>query len=401
MAGTGAPLAALAALLDGAHLATPDEFPAVVAAAGQAMGLLLTVYVTDYEQRLLLPLLAPGQPPREPLLIDSTLAGHAFQRVRTLSADSPPGRLWVPILDGVERLGVLEVATPGGVDADAGELRDQLRWLASLIGHLIVVKGAYGDGLDRVRRQRPRTVAAELVWQLLPPLTFGSDRLVISAFLEPCYDLGGDAFDYGIAGGTAHIAIIDAIGHSLAAGLISTAAVAALRNARRNGASLADSSRLVDATLAEQFGEEKFATGVLADLDIDSGLLRYLVAGHPEPLVLRAGKVVKALGGGRRLPFGLGSGAVELAQEQLEPGDWLIFYTDGVVEARNSAGSFFGLERFVDFLEREAASEHPPPETLRRLVQAVLAHQHGQLQDDATVLVVQWASGAERSLRPE
>jgi serine phosphatase RsbU (regulator of sigma subunit) len=74
------------------------------------------------------------------------------------------------------------------------------------------------------------------------------------------------------------------------------------------------------------------------------------------------------------------------------PGDWLILHTDGITEARDEAGNFFGEARLVDFLRREAASSHPPPETVRRLVHAVLRHQHGILQDDASVLLAEWDS---------
>jgi len=63
--------------------------------------------------------------------------------------------------------------------------------------------------------------------------------------------------------------------------------------------------------------------------------------------------------------------------------------------ARN--GDFFGEERLVDFLRREAASERPPPETVRRLVQAVMCHQGAVLQDDATVLLARW----DAQLHPE
>src|SRR2546429_2516200 len=70
------------------------------------------------------------------------------------------------------------------------------------------------------------TVASELAWQLLPPLTFGSERVVISGALAPAYDLGGDSFDYGVDTETARIAVFDAMGHGLEAGLLAPVAVA-------------------------------------------------------------------------------------------------------------------------------------------------------------------------------
>ncbi|MEO6083627.1 MAG: SpoIIE family protein phosphatase [Umezawaea sp.] len=77
------------------------------------------------------------------------------------------------------------------------------------------------------------------------------------------------------------------------------------------------------------------------------------------------------------MPFGLGPGPVIVAEEALQPDDWLVLRTDGVTEARDEHGDWFGQAHLVDFLEREAAADRPPPETVRRLVRAVLRHQKG------------------------
>ena len=106
--------------------------------------------------------------------------------------------------------------------------------------------------------------------------------------------------------------------------------------------------------------------------------------------MLRSGKVVKTLTGGRRSPFGVSTPELTIAEEILQPGDWLVLYTDGIIEARNHNGEYFGQSRLIDFLEREAAAAHPPPETVRRLTHAVMAHQSGRLQDDATILLAHW-----------
>jgi serine phosphatase RsbU (regulator of sigma subunit) len=76
----------------------------------------------------------------------------------------------------------------------------------------------------------------------------------------------------------------------------------------------------------------------------------------------------------------------------------VFFFSDGVTEARSPAGGFFGEDRLHDFLEREEAAELPPPETNRRLIHDVLEHQGGRLQDDATMLFLEWRSGAAQSL---
>jgi serine phosphatase RsbU (regulator of sigma subunit) len=80
----------------------------------------------------------------------------------------------------------------------------------------------------------------------------------------------------------------------------------------------------------------------------------------------------------------------EIVEEALEPGDHVLFYTDGVIEARSADGEFFGPQRLVDFVVRTFADRVPAPETMRRLIRAILDYQHEQLQDDATAVLVGW-----------
>jgi hypothetical protein len=63
-----------------------------------------------------------------------------------------------------------------------------------------------------LRRCKTRTLAAEIQWELLPPLTFSTDRVVITGGLEPAYDIGGDSFDYAVNAATADLLVIDAVG---------------------------------------------------------------------------------------------------------------------------------------------------------------------------------------------
>ena len=390
-------LDALTSLLGAAHLAMPDQLPDLTLTAGHCLDLEIVFYLVDYEQRELIPWLPTGLAPRPALAISATLPGRAFRLIEPVPVKDPEApRLWLPLLDGVERLGVLDVQLPPGTDPDDTRLHEALGPVVALLGHLVAVKNRYGDAIGRVRRHRSRTVAAELLWQLMPPLTFGNDRLVVAGVLEPSYDVGGDAFDYAADRDRLHLAIFDAMGHSLNAGIVTAVALAAYRNCRREGRGLVDTGVVVDDILAAQCGGERFATGILAQLDLDTGRLRYLAAGHPHPLVLRRGKVVKTLTGARRLPFGLGSGAAEVGEEWLEPEDAVVLYTDGITEARDPQGNMFGLDRLVDFLERQAAADQATPETLRQVVHAVLDHQQGVLQDDATLLLAHWTRTASR-----
>jgi phosphoserine phosphatase RsbU/P len=177
-------------------------------------------------------------------------------------------------------------------------------------------------------------------------------------------------------------------------------ALAALRTARRDGQDLSAMADAADTALTEQFTDVRFVTGVFVDLNTVTGTVRYLNAGHPRPLLLRRGKAVRQLMGGRRLPLGLGRGLGDAGEEHLEPGDRILLFTDGVVEAQDPDGVLFGVDRLVDLAERGAAAGLPGPETLRRLTHTVLEHQHGAARDDATLVLLEWSEEAAARTQP-
>ena len=78
----------------------------------------------------------------------------------------------------------------------------------------------------------------------------------------------------------------------------------------------------------------------------------------------------------------------------------MLLYSDGIVEARSAAGEFFGEERLADFVLRAGAAGDTAPETLRRLMRQVLEHQGEQLQDDASIVVLEWLTGTPQRLNP-
>ncbi|GAA2878738.1 hypothetical protein GCM10010517_40840 [Streptosporangium fragile] len=159
---------------------------------------------------------------------------------------------------------------------------------------------------------------------------------------------------------------------------------------------LADNSEAIERVLIGEFGRAtRFVTAIMADLDMTSGLFSWVNRGHHAPVVIRGGRWSTTLDCPPAHPMGLNVGLpVTVCQERFEPGDRLLLYTDGITEARGRGTQEFGLARFIDFIIRHQASDLPVPETLRRLIRAVPDYHHGRLQDDATVLMVEWRGPA-------
>ena len=388
----------LGGLIDDSHYTAPHQLGALVARHARGLGVSEAVlYLASLEQRTLEPLSGEGVPQRESLDIDGTLGGRAYRDIATLEgALDGARRLWVPLLDGSARLGVLEVLTMRQDDKAETELRQ----FAGVVAELIVSRSLYGDLFALTQRTRPMSLAAELQWSLLPPQTFNDQRVTVSAVLEPAYSIAGDTFDYAFNSGVVHFAVLDAMGHEFDATLLATVALAAYRHSRRAGDDLAGTYQAMDQAVASQFDDDSFLTALLARFDPDTGQMRWLNAGHPAPMLVRDGSVISALEADPTLPVGLGGAIGEIGEEWLEPGDIVLAYTDGLVEARSPDGEFFGEERLADLLVRAETAGLSAAETSRRLVHSVLDHQQGRLQDDATVVLLCWHQPPDAAAAP-
>ena len=318
------------------------------------------------------------------LRMDGSVAGLAFAHTQILQVGRMP-QYWVPVLNGSERLGVLHV------ERAEDTTHETLHSLAAIVGLLVVDKRDISDSYARLIRSRPMSVSAEMQWTLMPPTVFANERVTLAAATEPAYENAGDSFDYAVSGPIVHMALFDAMGHDNAAGLLSNLTVGAFRNARRSGTDLEDMPAEVEAILTEEFVRSRFTTGIMAELDTETGVFSWVNCGHLPPVLLRGQNAVRTLECEPTHPLGMEfEMPVHVCREQLQPGDRILMYTDGMIEARDARGEEFGVEQFVRFIVRQESDQLPVPETLRRLVHAVLTHHHGRLGDDATVSYCEW-----------
>jgi serine phosphatase RsbU (regulator of sigma subunit) len=277
------------------------------------------------------------------------------------------------------------------VDDDSRRL---LRQLASVAAGMLAARSAYTDQFLQARRSASMSLSAEIQWALLPPMTMTTPQVALAGILEPAYDVAGDSFDYAINDNIVHLAVIDAMGHGLNAAMLATLAISAYRHARRASVGLADLYGLMDAAVERQFGPDQFVTAQMMRLDITTGHLQWVNAGHPAPLLIRDRRVAQALESPGTLPVGFGGDTPVISEHQLRPGDRVLFFTDGAVEEHKPGGEQFGLERMIDLVERAGQVGEGVQEMVRGLSHALARARGDVTTDDTTLFLVEWRGGS-------
>src|SRR5688500_6375358 len=210
----------------------------------------------------------------------------------------------------------------------------QVSRAAHALAYVVIASRRHTDLFEWGQRTVPFTLAAEIQRRLLPAsFTCEADSFTLSAWLEPAASIGGDTFDYSLARDLLHLSVTDAVGHGVDSALTATVCVGALRNARRRGAALLDQALAAnEAILDHSPAGSLFATGLLGRLDLATGILDLVNAGHPAPLLVRDGSVQPVTLPANR-PFGvLRRKPYRVAQLPLQPGDRLVLLTDGMLE---------------------------------------------------------------------
>jgi serine phosphatase RsbU (regulator of sigma subunit) len=311
---------------------------------------------------------------------------------------------WVvlaPVTERGEALGLLRLTLP---DEPPAAVLAQIARIGHVLAFVVIANRRHTDLFEWAQRSASFSLPAEIQRRLLPAaFTCEAGAFVLSAWLEPAATIGGDTFDYSLARDALHLSMTDAMGHGVASALTATLCVGSLRNTRRAGGSLLEQAAVANRALLEHASltsTEGFATGLLGRIDLRTGRLSLVNAGHVSPYLCRAGAVTKV-----QLPVNLPMGLFadtkyHSTDLDLETGDRLVLVTDGMLE-RNAAT----LDLIAEISLSRALH---PREATRRLTDKVLETCQPALADDATMLVLDWhgehggdrttRSGAEQSL---
>ncbi len=268
-------------------------------------------------------------------------------------------------------------------------------------GALVVGSLAEAESQRRLMREQAARVAGEIgaarriQLGLLPdPALVVADepRVRVAALLEPARSVGGDFYDvFRLDARRLAFLVADVSGKGLPAALFMAAVKSQLKSATLRGATLGEALARADAEIAAHNPEQLFVTVFIAALDAATGELEYAAAGHDRPFVARPGAMPDRLTGAGGPPLAVVERfAYASATRTLVPGEWVLLFTDGVTEATNARGEFFGAERLRTALA-SAAPRADPGALVERVREAVNAFAGAaELPDDLTLVALRW-----------
>ncbi|MFN2443157.1 MAG: PP2C family protein-serine/threonine phosphatase [Thermoanaerobaculia bacterium] len=257
--------------------------------------------------------------------------------------------LAVPIMTGSEIVGVVAVADretrDGGVSPfEENDIR-LLRQFGNQAGIALENARLHREALDKQRMERELQLAATIQRDILPRQVPSIEGMDLAVLARPARQLGGDYYTFIERDGGLSLCIADVSGKSIPAAILVSALHAAVHLLFAEGRDLGEIATELNRHIHRWSSDTKFATLILATIDADHGLIRYVNAGHnPGYLILPDGTIdiVRSHG----LPIGLMSDSHYSSQtRRLPKGSLMILYSDGITEAEDPAGEEYGNDR--------------------------------------------------------
>ncbi|GGQ71830.1 PP2C family protein-serine/threonine phosphatase [Streptomyces flaveolus] len=325
----------------------------------------------------------------EPVSVHNSPAGRAFGSQRPYCEETRDGRarLHLPVSVRGDRLGVLSVTL---AEADAARrCESELAEIADVLGHELMVAERDTDLYVQARRKDRLTLAAEMQWQLLPGRSCSRPEYELAAQLEPAYAIFGDNFDWSATADHLMLYVTNGMGEGMEASMLTNLAINALRNARRAGISIADQAALADQAVYAHYQGRCYLSVLMFDFDLAAGRASVVDAGSPELWRLRGG-TVERVSFDAQLPLGMFEETDYVVQDfDVEPGDRLVFVSDGVHAVASPKGEAYGeaaLARAVHSTRLLPAAEVP-----RAILRELTGHRGEAVpEDDALVVCLDW-----------
>jgi serine phosphatase RsbU (regulator of sigma subunit) len=263
-----------------------------------------------------------------------------------------------------------------------------------LVGGLLIFVVLLLELADRVVMKRDLEIARDIQAWLLPgaPLQIPGYQLAYAT--RPANTVAGDYYDVILRPGKTAaedrilFVVADVAGKSIPAAMLMATFQASLRTLSTSGVALAELVAGVNRyACSNSMGGVRFTTAFFAELDPATGDIAYLNAGHNVPILRKTSGAVERLEAGG-LPVGIFAGAAyQVGAARLERGDWLVIFTDGVVEAVNTKDEEYGEPEMIRLVDRDSGLT--PTELLRSLLADLDRHVGNTPQhDDVTCLLL-------------
>ena len=344
---------------------------------------------------------APRSPRTDPMLSQGKgIVGHVIRSGEAVCA--PDVRLDARYIKGREATRS-EVAVPiqldgrtiGALNLESDRLGafqpddvETLRFFAEATAVAVEKAMLHGRLLESNRLEHQLETAQHVQQRLLPSTSPAVPGHELAGFCMPCARVGGDYFDYiPLRDGRLGLVVADVSGHDLPAALIMSAFRALVRTHLRSGHPLDEVARILNRELPDFTTNNAFVTALLAVLDPERGQVRYVSCGHPPALHDRAAGDPGWLDRGGPLLGVVDEAAFEIGEVDLDPGDQVVIFTDGIVEARSPAGAEFGADRLAELIRaRRCLSARDQVE--RMVLDACGFVGASDFEDDLTILLL-------------
>jgi serine phosphatase RsbU (regulator of sigma subunit)/pSer/pThr/pTyr-binding forkhead associated (FHA) protein len=276
----------------------------------------------------------------------------------------------------------------------SGLFQDEDLRVATMLANIAAIQienaRLFEEQLEKQRFEQEARAAADIQRRLLPAGSPDIPGYVVEGFNAPCYEVGGDYYDYLPTRGTrSGIVLADVAGKGMGAAMLMAGLQASIHARLEGDPEPDDLIQHVNSAVSRVAPDNRFVTLFFMEVDHAAHSIRYVNAGHaPEPLLVRANGETETLRSGG-VPLGIMPDVTyPIDHVEMRPGDYIFLCSDGVTETMDGDGNEFGEDRLNSLLISKAGE--PPPVVRRAVEESLEAHAAGAPQpDDLTLVIIQ------------